>query len=312
MNLSALNIFGGIKGIQCIMIRVGAAGWTHASLAGERAFYPPGLGQRDYLKYYASRFSSVETASTFFRIPTMEIVSHWVNQTPDHFVFHFQVPGMLTGFPIIPKNLPSIIARDLDRELLDKRQIQAFPKQVLEMGFDMFTAGMRPAVESGKLGAVICRFPPWFEPDESSFAYLDLMDDKTRGLVRAVEFLNAAWQKPEAFSQAIAFFKPRNIAFAATDSFRIRNYSGRGGLTKELAYLRFSGRSQEIRYLYSQPDLQPWLARTFAANSRAKNVYAVFASIQGMDAVLNARLFINMLKWEAKIRKEHKKKRTAA
>ena len=219
---------------------------------------------------------------------------------------------MLTGFPIVPANLPGVIARDLDKNVLEKRQIQSLPKQVVEMGFDMFKAGMRPALESGKLGAAICRFPPWFEPCKASFAYLDLVDDKTRGLARAVEFLNAGWQSPEAFTQTLAFFKPRNIALVATDSFRLRNYSGRGGLTQQLAYLRFCGRKQSGRHLYSQQDLQPWLARALAANTRTKTVYAVFSSARGMDAVLNARLFSNMLQWERNLCKNRKKSLTAA
>ena len=280
------------------MIRVGTAGWTYQSLIGKRGFYPQELYAKDYLRHYSGKFSTVEVASSFFRIPGMDMVRCWAEQSPADFVFQFQVPGMLTGYPVRPKNLPGIIARNLSQEMQRSHQIQSLPDEVLEMGFDMFLAGLRPVKDAGKLGAIVCRFPPWFEPARASFDYLDLVRDKTQDFDCAMEFLHNDWLRPPVVQKAMEFLKLRNLAWVASDSSCIKGFTGPGGVNSRCGYVRFLGRSNKGRYLYNQKDLISWVERVRNAQSKTKHVYVIFDNHQGADSVLNARLFSAMLKWK--------------
>src|SRR5713226_8984150 len=66
-----------------------AAGW-------EGTFYPPGTKPADYLRFYATRFNSVEVDSTFYRIPSLSTVKGWYQKTPKGFVFAAKIPQVIT------------------------------------------------------------------------------------------------------------------------------------------------------------------------------------------------------------------------
>src|ERR1700682_1382838 len=66
-----------------------AAGW-------EGTFYPEGTKPADFLRYYATKFNSVEVDSTFYRTPSKATVQGWANKTPEGFVFAAKVPQVIT------------------------------------------------------------------------------------------------------------------------------------------------------------------------------------------------------------------------
>ena len=45
----------------------------------------------EYLRYYSSRFDTVEVDSTFYRCPTIEAVKNWSLKTPPGFVFSLKI-----------------------------------------------------------------------------------------------------------------------------------------------------------------------------------------------------------------------------
>src|ERR1017187_1398887 len=54
------------------------------------------MKRADYLTYYATRFSTVEVDSTFYRAPLPSTVRGWASKTPDGFVFAAKVPRVIT------------------------------------------------------------------------------------------------------------------------------------------------------------------------------------------------------------------------
>src|SRR5260370_40149316 len=50
----------------------------------------------DYLRYYSSRFDTVEVDSTFYRCPTIEAVHNWELKTPPGFIFSLKIPRTIT------------------------------------------------------------------------------------------------------------------------------------------------------------------------------------------------------------------------
>jgi uncharacterized protein YecE (DUF72 family) len=73
---------------------IGTSAFTTAGWEG--TFYPPGTKPADYLRYYATRFNSVEVDSTFYRAPSKATVQGWANKTPEGFLFAAKVPQLVT------------------------------------------------------------------------------------------------------------------------------------------------------------------------------------------------------------------------
>ncbi len=70
------------------MFRVGLAQWHHKDWAA----YLGGYG----LEPYVNQFSTVEAGSTFYALPSMMQVAHWLNTTPSTFRFSFKLPSTIT------------------------------------------------------------------------------------------------------------------------------------------------------------------------------------------------------------------------
>jgi uncharacterized protein YecE (DUF72 family) len=56
-------------------IRIGTSGWTYRDWRGR--FYPERLAQREWLAYYARRFSTVELNVTTYRLPKERDLARW-------------------------------------------------------------------------------------------------------------------------------------------------------------------------------------------------------------------------------------------
>ena len=66
-------------------IRIGTSGWSYPSW--RPGFYPTGLQPGEFLRYYASRFSTVELNTTAYRLPSAEQFQRWGEAVPDGFRF---------------------------------------------------------------------------------------------------------------------------------------------------------------------------------------------------------------------------------
>jgi uncharacterized protein YecE (DUF72 family) len=64
---------------------IGISGWRYAPWRGE--FYPPGLPERDELKFAAERFPTIELNGSFYSLQRPEYYERWYEQVPDDFVF---------------------------------------------------------------------------------------------------------------------------------------------------------------------------------------------------------------------------------
>ena len=60
-------------------IHIGTSGWVYPHWKG--LFYPAGLPQRSWLKYYSSQFDTTEINASFYRLPTRETLEKWQETT---------------------------------------------------------------------------------------------------------------------------------------------------------------------------------------------------------------------------------------
>lgn len=65
---------------------IGTSGWSYAHWAKGR-FYPRGLKQGEWLRFFAQHFGTVEINFSFYRIPTIDMVSRWRQVTRSRFRF---------------------------------------------------------------------------------------------------------------------------------------------------------------------------------------------------------------------------------
>ena len=112
-------------------VLIGTSGWHYRHWHGR--FFPKELAKKEHLRFYARHFATVELNGVFYRMPTVEAVRGWADQTPDHFVFAWKASRFLTHI----KRLANI--DDYSFDLMESRL------QVL----------------GGKLGAVLFQLPPF-------------------------------------------------------------------------------------------------------------------------------------------------------
>jgi uncharacterized protein YecE (DUF72 family) len=69
---------------------IGCPIWAHAGWVGN--FFPPGSANRDFLRLYSRRLTTVEGNTTFYAVPKDEIVQRWAAETPETFRFCLKLP----------------------------------------------------------------------------------------------------------------------------------------------------------------------------------------------------------------------------
>ena len=84
-------------------VHVGTSGWSYPSWKPD--FYPAGTDSKEFLSFYAQRFSTVELNTTGYRLPAEEQFRRWAEQTPPGFRFAPKLAG----------NRPRIVAEFADR-----------------------------------------------------------------------------------------------------------------------------------------------------------------------------------------------------
>ena len=75
-------------------LRIGTSGWTYKGWRGP--FYPDELSMKQWLRWYATQFSTTEINGSFYRTPSIEAVKAWRDQTPDDFVFAWKASKFIT------------------------------------------------------------------------------------------------------------------------------------------------------------------------------------------------------------------------
>ena len=75
---------------------VGTSGYSFKEWKGN--FYPEKLPQKEMLRYYAERFSTVEINNTFHKFPSEAVVQSWAEQVPDSFRFVLKARQIITHF----------------------------------------------------------------------------------------------------------------------------------------------------------------------------------------------------------------------
>jgi len=190
-------------------IYIGSAKWGEKNLVGK--IYPPGTAAKDYLYHYSRQFTTIELNMTHYRIPTVEMVEKWLQQS-------------IPAFRFCPK-IPQSISHRND-----------------------FGAGMN-ATENflsalhafgDQLGLPFMQLPPHFKPEagKSLFNYLEAWP---RDVPLAIEFRHEEWFANKRIEKrAFDLLEQMHISPVITDTAGRRDVIHQR-LTTESVIIRFVG-----------------------------------------------------------------------
>jgi uncharacterized protein YecE (DUF72 family) len=231
-------------------VRIGCSGWNYDHWRNG-VFYPPRLAPREWLRFYARHFDTVEVNATFYRLPRCEVVANWVSGSPAGFLFAVKMSRYITHI----------------KRLLD-----------LGSGVRTFYDRIEPLVRSPKLGPVLWQLPPTFRRDDERLAYALARLPPGR---HCFEFRHESWFVPDV----AALLREHEVALVIGDDPRRRFQTHE--LTTDWTFVRFHGSSRGARGNYSDSELDEWAERIDGWRERA-DVYAYFNNDWEGFAVRNA------------------------
>jgi uncharacterized protein YecE (DUF72 family) len=208
-------------------VLTGTSGYAYKEWKG--TFYPEKLPATEFLRYYGSRFPTVEINNTFHRMPTEKLLLQWAEQVPDGFRFVLKASQKITHF----KRL---------RDVGD------------EVGYFIRTA----TALGDKLGPTLVQLPPNMKKDLPRLAdFLALFPPRWK---TAVEFRHASWLEDDVF----AALRARDAALCVADTDEADGDAKRPAAitaTATWGYLRLRREKYDARAIRKWADLvgaQSW------------------------------------------------------
>jgi uncharacterized protein YecE (DUF72 family) len=148
--------------------RVGTSGFSYAEW--RPSFYPEKLKEEEFLEYYATRFTTVEIDSTFYRLPNAKKIDAWKAATPEGFRFALKASQKITH-----------------------REKLAVPSEALAY-LVRIVSGL-----GDRLGAVLFQLPPWLRCDLDRLE--KFLEELPAGFPSAMEFRHASWLTDEVYDR---------------------------------------------------------------------------------------------------------------
>lgn len=282
-------------------IRIGTCSWSEKTLVEGGVFYPRGASTpKARLKFYASRFDTVEIESSYYQIPTVEMAHAWAERTPDQFLFHVKAYGALTGHNVDPGRLPEELRRMLPSEDRDREDAHVSDPAALRAMAKALAEALVPLKEAGKLGFIIFQFPPWFGYKKENKEYLLYCRELMEGHPIAVEFRHGSWLTSRNQEELFCFLREHKITYITCDEPQLGTLATapfRPEATTSVAYLRLHGRCAEEwqaratsvdEYLYTEPELKMIAAAARRLSAKARLTFVMFNNCHCGCAVKNA------------------------
>jgi uncharacterized protein YecE (DUF72 family) len=269
-------------------IRIGTCSWADDALS--KHWYPKGVPAGERLAYYAQHFDTVEVDSTYYRLPTEEMVRRWAERTPDDFVMHIKAFGLMTRHPVKVEALPPDMRDDAPTD--DKGRVERPSREFRGEVFRRFLEALEPLRSSGKLGGILFQFPSYVVFKDRSLEYLEWAHEQLGGDELLVEFRHSSWLDDEHRDETLGFLEQLGATHVIVDAPRIEGAKNLVptvlALTSPTVYVRFHGRNAEtwnkrgggaaerFDYLYSDEELAEWVDPLRELAGQSEQAYAFF------------------------------------
>ncbi|REK64939.1 MAG: DUF72 domain-containing protein [Cohnella sp.] len=268
------------------MIHIGLSGWGDHDL-----LYGPSVKAKDKLKVYARHFPVVEVDSSFYAIQPKERFARWVEETPASLRFVVKAYQGMTGHQ---RGQP---------------RTEAGGTQAM---YDAFCDSLEPAIEAGRLAAVLFQYPPWFDCTRENVQVLRETRRRMDGFPCALEFRHQSWFSPSFREKTLEFMREERWIHSVCDE----PQAGTGSVPTVLeatdphvTLVRMHGRNaagwqsagapnwREVRYLYrySLEELEAWRLHLQRLQQMSRDIYVIFNNNSGGDAAANAKQMMELL-----------------
>jgi uncharacterized protein YecE (DUF72 family) len=233
-------------------IRIGCSGWNYQHWR-HGVFYPPRCAARNWLRFYARHFDTVEINMTFYRLPRASSVARWVAESPPAFLFAVKVSRYITHIKRLQDVAPNLAI------LYDR---------------------IGPLLASPKLGPLLWQLPPTFRRDDERLARA--LEDFPPGQRHCIEFRHPSWFAPDV----MALLRERRVGLVIGDRPQVNEFQTHE-LTADFTFVRFHGGTRGANGNYSHAELDDWAER-LRDWSRTVDVLAYFNNDWEGYAIENA------------------------
>jgi len=280
-------------------IRIGTCSWADDALSNH--WYPPGVAPRARLEWYAQHFSTVEVDSTFYRVPTRQMVEGWAERTPEDFVMHVKVFGLMTRHPVRLEQVPPDLREGLPVD--ERGRVDRPPREARAVVFREFLDALAPLRDTGKLGGLLFQMPPYVVWKPSSLDYLEWAREQVGDDAFLFEPRHRSWYAPEIRDELLRWLEERRMSWVVVDAPKTDGANVPETLvaaTTPLAYVRFHGRNaatwnarggsaaQRFDYLYGEDELREWVPPLRELSNQAEEAYAFFNNNNQTNGVAQA------------------------
>ena len=264
------------------MIKLGTSGYSFKDWVGP--IYPSGTKNEGMLPYYEKElgFKTVEINFTYYRIPSARIMESMVNRTGDDFTFTIK------------------LSKEMTHEIFDEKwNIVDNPE-----AFKQYLEGVRPMVQSGKLGCLLAQYPFSFIKKPQTIEYLLKCKERMGDIPLVAEFRHKSWVTPNT----IESLRRHDIGFCIVDEPdlpKLMPYVAEA--TSDLGYFRFHGRNmnwfkasrdERYNYLYNKEELKKFLPDITAIAKKTKAAFVFFNNCHHGKAAINAKEMQEMIEEE--------------
>lgn len=291
-------------------ILVGTTSWSEKTLVEESDFYPEDAKTPEArLRYYASRFPITEVDSTYYGLPREHNAELWAERTPEGFVFDVKAFRLFTFHRTPVKALP-VDLREALGETEPNVYYEDVPEEIRAELWRRFRSALEPLADSGRLGAVLLQFAPWFVFRRTHLDHVAHCAEQLSGFRVAVEMRNKSWLGEKHRDEALAFEREHGLANVVVDEPQTGNSVPAvwEATTDELAIVRLHGRNVEtwsqkdlpsaaarFGYLYSDEELHELVPPVRALARKTKEVHVLFNNCHRDNAQTNAAALRRML-----------------
>lgn len=237
-------------------IWIGTSGWSYDGWRG--ALYPHEVPRKDWLRHYASQFSTAEINGSFYRTPSVEAVRSWREDTPKDFLFAWKASKFITHWKRLTDRCANSIA------LMETRLCALGPKA----------------------GIVLFQLPPQFaKNDERLDSFLRMLPRERR---YAFEFRDKSWYTDEVFT----ILRRHRVALCLSDH---ADAPAPWEVTAKHVYVRGHGPSGRYHGSYAAATLRHWADAILAWKSQRCQVFVYFDNDQKAAAPADAKRLIKLL-----------------
>ena len=215
---------------------IGTSGWNYK---GWRHSFYGDTPQKQWLRFCAEHFSSIEVNSTFYRLQEKSTFKKWRDETPKGF------PFAIKGHRYVTHN----------KKLLDVEQ------SVIRCCESASPLGKR-------LAAVVWQLPAFLKKDIERLEKFLRNLRHWKSTRHAIEFRDKSW-----FDDEVADCLERHaVAICMSDA---PDWPMWDRVTTDVVYIRLHGHTRKYASSYSKPALGKWATRTqrWLEENRAVHVY---------------------------------------